>query len=135
VTYFLDNTFPRKLADILRLLDVDVVHLQAEFDPGTADEVWIPQVSAKGYILLTGDGRIRKGSVERAALEESQLPAIFLYSGYTNLSIWEQVAFLVRHWPAIDKEARRLKPGETRLMGVNGSIVTYEERAAKRKKK
>ena len=134
MTYFLDNTFGRQIAAILRLLKVDAIHLQEEYAPDTKDVVWIPEVSRKGYLLITGDGRIRKGSAERAALEQSQLSAVFLHSGYTSRTIWEQVAFLVQHWPAIEKEARKMKPGETRFLGVNGTLTTYEALAAKRKK-
>ena len=134
MTYFLDNTFGKQTAEILRLLDVDAVHLQEEYPPDTKDTVWIPEVRSKDYILITGDGRIRKGSAERAALEQSQLPAIFFYNGYTNMKRFEQVAFLIRHWPAIETEARKMQPGETRHLGVNGAITTFDALAAKRKK-
>ena len=134
MTYFLDNTFGKQTAAILQMLDVDAVHLQDEFAPNTMDVDWIPEVSRKGYVLITGDGRIRKGGAERAALEQSRLRAIFFYNGYTNLNIWEQVAFIVRLWPAIDSEAQRMKPGETRHLSVNGNISTFEAIAAKRKK-
>ena len=132
--YFLDNTFSKQMAEILRMLKVEAIHLQEEYAAETKDADWIPEVALKGYTLITGDGRIRKGSAERAALEQSQLPAIFLYNGYTNTTIWEQVAFLVRHWPVIEKEARKMQSGDTRYLGVNGNITTYEALAAKRKK-
>ena len=135
MTYFLDNTFPPKLAAILQLLKIDAVHLQEQFDAHTQDEVWIPLVSKKDYILLTGDGRIRKGSAERAALEQSKLRAVFLFNGYTALPLLKQVAFMIEHWADIDKEALRLNPGEVRHMNNNGKITTYEELAAKRMKK
>ena len=62
---------------MLRLLDIEAVHLQSMFPAHTADETWIPQISHEAYILLTGDGNIRKGRVEKVALEESRLRVIF----------------------------------------------------------
>ena len=135
MTYFLDNTFPRKLTDILKLLEIDAVHLQTMFEPNTPDEIWIPQVSEENFILLTGDGRIRKGSVERAALEQSKLRAFFMFGGYTNLQLFKQVAFIIDNWDEIDKEAQRLRSGEVRYINNNGKVMSYEQLAAKRQKK
>ena len=135
MTYFLDNTFPPRLVGILQLLKVDAIHLQDKFDANTPDEVWIPLVSQQGYILLTGDGRIRKGSAERSALEQSKLRAVFLFNGYTALPLFKQVAFIIEFWSDIDREAHRLNPGDVRHMNNNGKISTYEDLAAKRQKK
>lgn len=135
MTYFFDNTFPKKAAEILRLLGVDIVHLQDEFPADTPDEIWIPVVAGKGYLLITGDGRIRRGSVERQALEQSKIPALFIYSGYTSRPMFQQVSWIIEHWETIAGKLSKLKPGEIRHVNVNGIVSSYEEIAAKRKRK
>ena len=76
---------------------VDIVPT-IEFPPDTPDEIWIPVVAGKRYLLITGDGRIRRGSVERQALEQSNIPTLFIYSGYTQRSLFQQVSWIIEHW-------------------------------------
>jgi len=139
VSIFFDNTFSIRAVQCIRLLRQDsaavpLIHLQDEFSPDTKDIEWIPAISQKQYRLITADGRIRKGSAERAALDEAGIPTMFVYSGFTNLTIWKQTAWLMDHWERIEEKLLKLKPHEIRHINANGSVTTYEEMASKRQR-
>jgi hypothetical protein len=46
----------------------------------------------------------------------------FLKAGWTNIEFWQQVQKLARCFPNIVDCARRLKPGESFIVTVNGKI-------------
>ncbi len=79
--FFFDNTFPPRLVEILKILDVDATHLQEHFPANAVDVAWIPQVGKSGWIIVTGDRGIAKKPAERKALEEANTVALFLAKG------------------------------------------------------
>jgi hypothetical protein len=69
VRFFLDRDLGKRLGRALREVGVEV-QLHAERYPGigdTPDEVWIPEVAADGWIILTHDKKIRFREAERQA--------------------------------------------------------------------
>ncbi|MEK7755770.1 MAG: hypothetical protein AAB385_01000, partial [Planctomycetota bacterium] len=89
--------------------------------------VWIRSLASEGeWTIVSGDPKITKGRYERAAWLESGLTAFFLKSGWTNLSLWDQVWRLVKFWPDIVKHAKGARPGAGFLVNVNGKIEPLE---------
>jgi hypothetical protein len=122
VTFFFDNTFPPQLVQILTVLGVDAHHLQDEFPPETADVDWLPAVGKRGWIVVTGDRRISKKPPERKALEEANVIAIFMAKGFTSKQKFDLVASFIKWWPDIDRAVKRVKPGTSLEVGVNGKV-------------
>ena len=64
------------------------------------DHVWIPEVTARGWIILTKDKRIRYSPVEIRAIQEANARYVCLSAG--NLRGDEQAQCLLQHWKTID---------------------------------
>jgi PIN like domain len=122
VKFFFDNTFPRPIPAILNLLEVDATHLQDHFPEGTADGVWIPEIGNRGWVLVSGDHRIRKNPANRHALEKANLITYIVHKNYPQLKRWDQVAWIIRWWPDIETHAGRAIRGRSYHVNPNGKI-------------
>lgn len=122
MTFFFDNTFPPQVAQILKIMDVEALHLQDIFEPGIDDVDWIPRAGEEGWVVVTGDLGIHKKPAERLKLESANVVTLFLHKGFTKQKIWEQVAFITRHWPEIERAVAKMKRGSSVLVGPNGKI-------------
>jgi hypothetical protein len=69
-------------------------------DPKVEDHVWIPEVAARDWVILTKDKNIRRSPVEIAALRTANARYVCLSAG--NMRGDEQAACLVQHWKTID---------------------------------
>src|SRR5947209_2032198 len=76
------------------------------FDQSTEDAVWLGEVAAKNWIVLTKDERIRYRPLEIRALELARLRTFIMVGG--NLRGSDMANILVKAMPAILKlvEAR-----------------------------
>lgn len=84
MTFFFDNTFPQQIAQILRVMEVDAVHLQDFFEANVDDVDWILRAGQVGWIVVTGDLGIHKKPAERLKLEEANIVTVFLHKGFTK---------------------------------------------------
>ncbi|GLV49385.1 hypothetical protein TJA_24860 [Thermus sp. LT1-2-5] len=66
--YFCDRNLGKKFPHRLRELGLLVKAHDELFQPDTPDEIWIPQVCAQGWVILTLDARIRYRPGEKASL-------------------------------------------------------------------
>lgn len=69
-------------------------------DTTVEDHVWIPEVTARGWVILTKDKNIRRAPVEIEALRNASARYVCLSAG--NMRGDEQAACLVEHWRTID---------------------------------
>jgi hypothetical protein len=122
VTFFFDNTFSVKIVKILRILDVDAIHLQEKFTADTPDVDWLPTAGQNAWVVITGDHRLSKFPAERIALEQASVVAVFFYKGFTSVSGLLQVSFVAKHWPAIEHAVHKQKPGSNLRINANGQI-------------
>jgi PIN like domain len=66
LVFFLDeNIDGPELADRLRDGGLQCEQHRAHFAAGTSDVEWIPRVAAKGWLIVTRDGMMRRRRVER----------------------------------------------------------------------
>lgn len=68
VTYFCDRNLGKKFPQKLLGLGLSVVLHDDLFPPDTPDEVWLPRVSAQGWVVLTLDTRLRYTGVEKETI-------------------------------------------------------------------
>jgi predicted nuclease of predicted toxin-antitoxin system len=67
--------------DALRAAGVKVECKTDHYDQETPDSVWVPEVGARGWIILTADKNIRHNLIELAALLKSGTHSFILTSG------------------------------------------------------
>ncbi len=113
------------MADAVALLAraqrIEVVHLSEQFDPSTPDIEWIRALRGQDVVLISGDARITRNPVERAAWQESGLTAFFLDDGWASKKFWVQAAELVRWCPIIIETARSCAPGSGYRLPFKGA--------------
>jgi len=115
VRFFLDNCISPAIATAIKELAssqrVEVVHLADRFERDTRDVEWISTIGREDWIVVSGDMRISRNPVERAAWAEAGFTVFFLDDGWASRNFWTQAAELVRWWPIITTTARSCKPG------------------------
>jgi len=71
-------------------------------DPGTKDDVWIPQVGSLAWLIITRDSRIQQHRAEITAVRQSAARMIVL-AGLEARGTWQQLEILMRHWRSIEQ--------------------------------
>jgi hypothetical protein len=72
------------------------------------DEVWLPEVARRRWVILTKDKRIRRRPIEKQALLASGARAFVLTSG--SLRGEEMADLFVKHLRRMERVARNTKP-------------------------
>jgi len=116
--FFIDRSLGRRrLPDALREVGCTVHTMWDVYGPGAeqrvADIDWVTESSAKGWVLLSKDQKMRYRTVERAAIEEAQA-RVFLLTNQ-QLPGPEQVEWFLNNMQRIVRLSR--KPGP-RIYGV-----------------
>jgi PIN like domain len=117
----------------LAVVRKDVVHpghrRSPEIHPQTPDSMWLPIVGDAGWIAISRNKRIRYNPVENRLLHQHGVRAIFLTGG-RNMTSWDRLVLIVRHWEAIEasvdipgpwvKALTRTGLAELRMTGPRG---------------
>jgi hypothetical protein len=94
--------------DLAKLLSWDhpqptIHHLSRYFSAGTVDSVWIPQISAEGWIVLTGDRGKNKGDKLPAICVQYGVTHILMGSSLLHVRQIQKVTAIVAVWEEIKK--------------------------------
>lgn len=124
--FFFDNNISHFIVGALNCLSEKeghvVVALRDKFKQNVDDKTWIKSLKDEGdWIIISGDTRIKKNPHERAAWLESGLTTFFLSKGWMNISFWVQAQKLVKWWPEIIAQARRIETGNFFEVPINGN--------------
>ena len=83
----------------------DTVHVGHPLIPecprGARDTEWIPAVAARDLVVITRDEKLRTKPIEVRALWDAGL-RVFCIGGRKDLSTWDWLARVVRHWPRME---------------------------------
>ncbi|OHU68858.1 hypothetical protein BKG86_02070 [Mycobacteroides chelonae] len=83
----------------------DTIHVGHPLIPecpyGALDPDWIPAVAGRGLIVISRDKKLRTKPVEIRALWDHGLK-VFNIGGKRDLSTWEWLVRVVRHWPRME---------------------------------
>jgi hypothetical protein len=124
--FFFDNCIsPRLAAAFHELLkpDHEVVALRQKFSQACSDVVWINGLASEGgWIIVSGDLRIKKRPQEVAVWKAARLTTFFMADGFPQLPDWEQVGWMVEKWPEIVELAERVAPGAVFKVPKRGKI-------------
>ena len=95
---FVDRCLGRgEVAGALRAAGVQVEIHDDHFANDCADEVWLTEVGARGWVVVTKDKYIRRRPKERRALEDANVAAFVLTAGRINGTEMAQVFVAALH--------------------------------------
>lgn len=110
---------------MLRVYKYDVVALKEVFPVETRDEVWIPEIGKRGWVLVTVDRNIKAKPHERLALQQSNVTAFFLVKGFADQKLLSFAAALLDVWPEIHKTAEQSQPGMLYRVPLRGKVELF----------
>jgi hypothetical protein len=140
---FLDENLHRcqPILDVLTEFQVSTRRHEAEgFATGESDEVWLPYVSERGWVVLTKDKKNRYNDLERSAVVRFKTREFYFAGG--NLNKFDMAAALRAALPEMRRIMRRLSPPVIGSITRSGSITvvfdakgaTHERRRARRRR-
>lgn len=92
----------------------DTIHpghkLIPECPLGTLDPDWMPAVAHRGLVVIARDRRIKTKPQELEQFRQAGL-RVFWIAGKKDLSTWEWLTRIVRHWDAIERIIEERGPG------------------------
>lgn len=68
---------------------------------GTKDPIWVPKVTALGWVIISRDFNVRENPVERRIVRESDARMVAL-SGKDAVNTWGQLELLMKYWRRIE---------------------------------
>lgn len=71
-------------------------------EPSTPDPVWIPEVTRRGWLIITRDSNIAVRRAEIVAVRESGARMVAL-GGTDAIGTWAQLEVLMRWWRSIER--------------------------------
>jgi len=77
-------------------------------DPATADELWIPEVTRAGLVIITRDSKIMDRVAEIDAVIASRA-RMFVITSHSQLDLWDEVRIVAAQWSTMIR--RRERPG------------------------
>ena len=84
----------------------DTIHAGHKLIPecpvGVLDPDWIPEVAARGLVVIARDRHIRSRPQELLEFRSAGL-RVFWIAGKKDLSTWGWLARVMRHWDAIER--------------------------------
>jgi hypothetical protein len=124
--YFTDRDLGNRFPGILRSAGLSVEQHKDHFAPDTPDETWLAEVSARGWIALTHDRRIRYKPNERDAVIRHRLALLVIIGAapYPDLArafvatLPRIERFLARHEPPLIAKVYRPSPAEVARRGA-----------------
>jgi len=109
----------------------DTIHVGHPLIPecprGALDTEWIPAVARRGFVVIARDKRLRTKPVEILALWEHRL-RVFNIGGKKDLSTWEWLVRVVRHWPRMEQIVADRPTGPWIYMLNENSVDEYVPR-------
>jgi predicted nuclease of predicted toxin-antitoxin system len=107
-TLFVDRSLGKSLGRKLRDAGANVELHDDHFGQTTADSVWIPEVTARDWIILTKDKNIRRPRGEREDVLLASAKVFTLTSGSMNSEAMAQV--FLDHLVSIEQIASTQEP-------------------------
>lgn len=75
-----------------------------ELPRGSLDIDWIPRVAAHGWVAITKNHKIRSNPVEAHVAVEAEARIVAFAGRSGNMTSWQMMTVLARHWTAIENQ-------------------------------
>lgn len=82
-----------------------------ELPRGIRDVDWIPRVAAHGWVAITKNHKILTNPIEAQIVVEAQAGIVGFAGSSGNMTSWQMVTLLARHWTAIENQIAMAPPG------------------------
>src|SRR5688572_7878848 len=102
-TFYVDRCLGKAVGQALRGAGAHVELHDDHFSQDAPDEQWIPEVTARGWVILTKDKNIRRRAGEREAVVTASARIITLTSG--NMRGADMADLFVQSMPAMEQLA------------------------------
>lgn len=96
-----------------------------EFPRGITDPDWIRRVAAHGWVAITKNRKIRTNPVEAQIAIDSALRTVGFAGRSGNLTSWQMVTLLTRHWAAIEAQAAVPGPWWLSVSATSTRVLDY----------
>jgi len=128
----LDNCQP--ILDVLVTAQISHHRHRDHFPRGTADELWLPFVADRAWVVLTKDKRNRYNEIERAALRRHRVREFYFASG--NVTGSEMAQALAKAIAQMKVLTRQHNPPIVGSISRSGQVtVVYDERGSTHEKR
>jgi len=121
--FYVDRCLVKTVAAALVTAGAEVRVHDDYFAQDSPDEVWIPDVSARGWVILTKDKNIRRRHGEREAAILSEARIFTLSSGSMRGQV--MAAIFVKHLDAMELMALALMPPFLAVVSQDGVEIVY----------
>jgi hypothetical protein len=92
---FFDRSIPRGVAEAVKQVREDACWLEDVFEEGwIKDREWIPEVGARGWLVISKDKKIRTRQEERRAVKENNV-GCFILNYKQPLNRWEILKLVI----------------------------------------
>jgi predicted nuclease of predicted toxin-antitoxin system len=117
-TFYADRCLGKAVPAALRAAGARVEIHDDHFPQNAVDDSWIPNVTARGWVILTKDKNIRRPAGERETVLTAQARIITLSSG--NMRGTHMAALFVRHLSEMEQLVFRQPPPFVAVLGHSG---------------
>ena len=117
-TFYIDRCLGKAVARGLLAAGLAIEIHDDHFPQNAPDEEWIPQVSARGWVILTKDKNIRRRAGEREAVLLANARVFTLTSG--NMRGADMIALFLRHRDEMERIAITAPPPFVAILGLGG---------------
>lgn len=108
MTFFTDRNLGHLLPVAMGLLGIPIEIHDSHYDQFTPDDVWLPEVGANGWVVLTQDPRFLHNDNEREALISNGVACFVLV--IDGLNRWQKLRVIARVWDEIERVVASEKP-------------------------
>ena len=125
MTYFIDENLSPRLLEGIEVggIAVSFVSLRSIYPANTKDPEWIPDVGAKGWVVLSRDAKMAQFRVHRLALEEHRVTIVFLPKALLNKTLVEQKAWISLNFHKIHTFVSTLSEPSAIRVASNGACT------------
>lgn len=123
---FFDRSIPRGVAEAVKQVREDACWLEDVFEEGwIKDREWIPEVGARGWLVISKDKKIRTRREERRAVKENNV-GCFILNYKQPLNRWEILKLVTSTLDEMEEKFANTPRPFMYLIDRNGRFRPYD---------
>lgn len=123
---FVDRSVPKGVADALKQVRDDVYWLEDVFEEGwIKDREWIPEIGARGWLVISKDKKIRTRQEERRAIRDNNV-GCFILNYKQPLNRWEILKLVASSLDEMEEKFANTPRPFMYLIDRNGRFRSYD---------
>jgi hypothetical protein len=123
--YVFDNCISYRLAEMLRALNEDVIHINSLMPVDTPDVELFEKIKHDGRVFVSLDRMQKTREREALAIKENRITGLWLSRFFCKKIFWEQAVWLVKHWKTIDGYVSGVEVGTCAEIKENGKSMPF----------